>query len=86
MKSVTDYHGVFERNRMDGYFAATLSYYNWAPATPTGKDCVNMAVGNEDTKNGMWQDVDCLDSMLYGICEYIPVKDYFFYKIMYSNF
>ena len=75
LKALDNYAGVYEWHRVDNSapdFAATLSFTNWAVSAPTGKDCVYITVGEGNTKNGMWQDVVCSSSSLYGICEYEP--------------
>ena len=73
LKALDNYAGVYEWHRVDNSapdFAATLSFTNWATSAPAGKDCVYISVGDGDAKNGMWQDVECSGSNLYGICEY----------------
>ena len=75
MKALDNYPGVYEWHRVDNSgpdYAATLSFTNWVSAAPKGLDCVYITVGDGDATNGMWQDVACSGSNLYGICEYEP--------------
>ena len=77
LKALDNYAGVYEWHRVDDSapdYAATMNFANWAPAAPTGKGCVFISVGEGNTVNGLWQDVQCTGSNLYGICEYEPVR------------
>ena len=77
LKALDNYAGVYEWHRVDDSapnFAATLKFSNWSPAAPTGKGCVFISVGEGNTVNGLWQDVECTGSNLYGICEYEPTS------------
>ena len=77
LKALDNYAGVYEWHRVDDSapdYAATMNFANWAPAAPTGKGCVYISVGEGNTVNGLWQDVQCTGSNLYGICEYEPVR------------
>ena len=70
LRALDNYAGVYEWHSVDNSaadFAATLSFGNRATS---GKDCVYITVGEGNTKNGLWQDVDCSRANMYGICEY----------------
>ena len=75
LKALDNYKGVYEWHRVDNsepLYEASLTFTNWATSAPTGKDCVYMSVGDTDTQNGLWKDIDCSTTGLYAICEYDP--------------
>ena len=64
-----DYTGLYEWDASPE--PESVEVWNWRPGSPGGQGCGVMSVGQAETLNGIWSDVDC-SSSTYVVCEKVP--------------
>ena len=64
-----EYRGIYEWDASPEPKPAEV--WNWRPGSPGGQMCGVMSVGQVETLNGIWGDVDCTKST-FAVCEKLP--------------